>query len=168
MPWFKSKSVQIYCKIRFSERILKDSSFVYKIRIRNPNWSVFFLQRGDKMTWEEVTSITKQADFNCNGKLDYNKVIFVLVLLTIMSISDDLTPGFWILDWINSPQRFVHKYGFMGGKLVRTLCEKSIFQHVESEELKVKLIFYSIFGPPYWIMAAFYCDPWMVVVINEN
>ncbi|RMC08766.1 hypothetical protein DUI87_15016 [Hirundo rustica rustica] len=29
--------------------------------------------RGDKMTWEEVTSITKQADFNCNGKLDYNK-----------------------------------------------------------------------------------------------
>ncbi|NXK66043.1 EFCB7 protein, partial [Sylvietta virens] len=33
----------------------------------------FFLQRGDKMTWEEVTSITKQADFNCNGKLDYNK-----------------------------------------------------------------------------------------------
>ncbi|XP_031974364.1 EF-hand calcium-binding domain-containing protein 7-like [Corvus moneduloides] len=29
--------------------------------------------RGDKMTWEEVTSITKQADFNCSGKLDYNK-----------------------------------------------------------------------------------------------
>ncbi|XP_064576494.1 EF-hand calcium-binding domain-containing protein 7 [Zonotrichia leucophrys gambelii] len=29
--------------------------------------------RGDRMTWEEVTSITKQADFNCNGKLDYNK-----------------------------------------------------------------------------------------------
>ncbi|NXR63432.1 EFCB7 protein, partial [Rhadina sibilatrix] len=29
--------------------------------------------RGDKMTWEEVSSITKQADFNCNGKLDYNK-----------------------------------------------------------------------------------------------
>uniref|UniRef100_A0A8C3TW26 EF-hand calcium-binding domain-containing protein 7 n=1 Tax=Catharus ustulatus TaxID=91951 RepID=A0A8C3TW26_CATUS len=29
--------------------------------------------RGDKMTWEEVTSITNQADFNCSGKLDYNK-----------------------------------------------------------------------------------------------
>ncbi|NXO38733.1 EFCB7 protein, partial [Locustella ochotensis] len=29
--------------------------------------------RGDKMTWEEVTSITKQADFNSSGKLDYNK-----------------------------------------------------------------------------------------------
>ncbi|NXN77526.1 EFCB7 protein, partial [Bombycilla garrulus] len=29
--------------------------------------------RGDKMTWEEVTSIIKQADFNCSGKLDYNK-----------------------------------------------------------------------------------------------
>ncbi|XP_014106409.1 PREDICTED: EF-hand calcium-binding domain-containing protein 7 isoform X2 [Pseudopodoces humilis] len=29
--------------------------------------------RGDKMTWEEVTSITKQADFNCSGKLDYSK-----------------------------------------------------------------------------------------------
>ncbi|NWV26619.1 EFCB7 protein, partial [Origma solitaria] len=29
--------------------------------------------RGDKMTWEEVTTITKQADFNCSGKLDYNK-----------------------------------------------------------------------------------------------
>ncbi|NXO21782.1 EFCB7 protein, partial [Cisticola juncidis] len=29
--------------------------------------------RGDKMTHEEVTSITKQADFNCSGKLDYNK-----------------------------------------------------------------------------------------------
>ncbi|NXD26892.1 EFCB7 protein, partial [Spelaeornis formosus] len=29
--------------------------------------------RGDKMTWEEVTSITKQADFNCSGKLNYNK-----------------------------------------------------------------------------------------------
>ncbi|NWR45999.1 EFCB7 protein, partial [Regulus satrapa] len=29
--------------------------------------------RGDKMTWEEVTSITKQADFNCSGKLDYKK-----------------------------------------------------------------------------------------------
>ncbi|NXP38922.1 EFCB7 protein, partial [Leiothrix lutea] len=29
--------------------------------------------RGDKMTWEEVASITEQADFNCNGKLDYNK-----------------------------------------------------------------------------------------------
>ncbi|NXO83664.1 EFCB7 protein, partial [Sitta europaea] len=29
--------------------------------------------RGDKMTWEEVASITKQADFNCSGKLDYNK-----------------------------------------------------------------------------------------------
>lgn len=25
------------------------------------------------MTWEEVTTITKQADFNCSGKLDYNK-----------------------------------------------------------------------------------------------
>ncbi|XP_017596142.1 PREDICTED: EF-hand calcium-binding domain-containing protein 7, partial [Corvus brachyrhynchos] len=30
--------------------------------------------RGAKMTWEEVTSITKQAAFNCSGKLDYNKV----------------------------------------------------------------------------------------------
>ncbi|NWW75635.1 EFCB7 protein, partial [Climacteris rufus] len=29
--------------------------------------------RGDKMTWEEVNTITKQADFNCSGKLDYNK-----------------------------------------------------------------------------------------------
>ncbi|NWT10072.1 EFCB7 protein, partial [Vireo altiloquus] len=29
--------------------------------------------RGDKMTWEEVATITKQADFNWNGKLDYNK-----------------------------------------------------------------------------------------------
>lgn len=29
--------------------------------------------RGDKMTWQEVSSITKQADFNCSGKLDYNK-----------------------------------------------------------------------------------------------
>lgn len=29
--------------------------------------------RGAKMTWEEVTTITKQADFNCSGKLDYNK-----------------------------------------------------------------------------------------------
>ncbi|NXQ33450.1 EFCB7 protein, partial [Alaudala cheleensis] len=29
--------------------------------------------RGDKMTWEEVTSIINQADFNCSGKLDYNK-----------------------------------------------------------------------------------------------
>ncbi|XP_023788063.1 EF-hand calcium-binding domain-containing protein 7 isoform X1 [Cyanistes caeruleus] len=29
--------------------------------------------RGDKMTWEEVTSITKQADFNCSDKLDYSK-----------------------------------------------------------------------------------------------
>ncbi|KAF4797257.1 EF-hand calcium binding domain 7 [Turdus rufiventris] len=29
--------------------------------------------RGDKMTWEEVTSITNQADFNCSGKLDYKK-----------------------------------------------------------------------------------------------
>ncbi|NXD51777.1 EFCB7 protein, partial [Corvus moneduloides] len=30
--------------------------------------------RGAKMTWEEVTSTTKQAAFNCSGKLDYNKV----------------------------------------------------------------------------------------------
>ncbi|NXB11566.1 EFCB7 protein, partial [Cnemophilus loriae] len=29
--------------------------------------------RGDKMSWEEVSTITKQADFNCSGKLDYNK-----------------------------------------------------------------------------------------------
>ncbi|NXE95408.1 EFCB7 protein, partial [Menura novaehollandiae] len=29
--------------------------------------------RGDKMTWEEVNTITKQADFNYSGKLDYNK-----------------------------------------------------------------------------------------------
>ncbi|KFW76256.1 EF-hand calcium-binding domain-containing protein 7 [Manacus vitellinus] len=29
--------------------------------------------RGDKMTWAEVNAITKQADFNCSGKLDYSK-----------------------------------------------------------------------------------------------
>ncbi|NWS58098.1 EFCB7 protein, partial [Chunga burmeisteri] len=29
--------------------------------------------RGEKMTWDEVNTITKQADFNCGGKLDYNK-----------------------------------------------------------------------------------------------
>ncbi|NXA03881.1 EFCB7 protein, partial [Sapayoa aenigma] len=29
--------------------------------------------RGDKMTWDEVNTITKQADFNCSGKLDYSK-----------------------------------------------------------------------------------------------
>ncbi|KAM9280076.1 LOW QUALITY PROTEIN: EF-hand calcium-binding domain-containing protein 7 [Cariama cristata] len=29
--------------------------------------------RGEKMTWDEVNTITKQADFNCDGKLDYNK-----------------------------------------------------------------------------------------------
>ncbi|XP_071421333.1 EF-hand calcium-binding domain-containing protein 7 [Pithys albifrons albifrons] len=29
--------------------------------------------RGDKMTWDEVNTITEQADFNCSGKLDYNK-----------------------------------------------------------------------------------------------
>ncbi|KFP88655.1 PREDICTED: EF-hand calcium-binding domain-containing protein 7, partial [Acanthisitta chloris] len=29
--------------------------------------------RGDKMTWDEVNSIIKQADFNCSGKLDYSK-----------------------------------------------------------------------------------------------
>ncbi|NXJ37774.1 EFCB7 protein, partial [Ciconia maguari] len=29
--------------------------------------------RGEKMTWDEVSTITKQADFNCSGKLDYNK-----------------------------------------------------------------------------------------------
>ncbi|KAM9283709.1 EF-hand calcium-binding domain-containing protein 7 isoform 1-T3 [Morus bassanus] len=29
--------------------------------------------RGEKMTRDEVSAITKQADFNCSGKLDYNK-----------------------------------------------------------------------------------------------
>ncbi|NXC28539.1 EFCB7 protein, partial [Campylorhamphus procurvoides] len=29
--------------------------------------------RGDKMTVDEVNTITEQADFNCSGKLDYNK-----------------------------------------------------------------------------------------------
>ncbi|XP_069717981.1 EF-hand calcium-binding domain-containing protein 7 isoform X2 [Phaenicophaeus curvirostris] len=29
--------------------------------------------RGEKMTLDEVSTITKQADFNCSGKLDYNK-----------------------------------------------------------------------------------------------
>ncbi|XP_068262290.1 EF-hand calcium-binding domain-containing protein 7 [Nyctibius grandis] len=29
--------------------------------------------RGEKMTQDEVSAITKQADFNCGGKLDYNK-----------------------------------------------------------------------------------------------
>ncbi|XP_074731942.1 EF-hand calcium-binding domain-containing protein 7 isoform X2 [Strix uralensis] len=29
--------------------------------------------RGEKMTLDEVSTITKQADFNCRGKLDYNK-----------------------------------------------------------------------------------------------
>ncbi|NXN94469.1 EFCB7 protein, partial [Rhinopomastus cyanomelas] len=29
--------------------------------------------RGEKMTWDEVRSITNQADFNCGGKLDYRK-----------------------------------------------------------------------------------------------
>ncbi|NXF84074.1 EFCB7 protein, partial [Sclerurus mexicanus] len=29
--------------------------------------------RGDKMTLDEVNTITEQADFNCSGKLDYNK-----------------------------------------------------------------------------------------------
>ncbi|KAJ7421019.1 EF-hand calcium binding domain 7 [Pitangus sulphuratus] len=29
--------------------------------------------RGDKMTWDEVNTITKQADFNCSGKLNYSK-----------------------------------------------------------------------------------------------
>ncbi|KAF1418474.1 EF-hand calcium-binding domain-containing protein 7, partial [Spheniscus magellanicus] len=29
--------------------------------------------RGEKMTWDEVSTITKKADFNCSGKLDYNK-----------------------------------------------------------------------------------------------
>ncbi|KAM9238457.1 EF-hand calcium-binding domain-containing protein 7 [Leptosomus discolor] len=29
--------------------------------------------RGEKMTWDEVSTITKQADFNCSGKLNYNK-----------------------------------------------------------------------------------------------
>ncbi|NXG56733.1 EFCB7 protein, partial [Hemiprocne comata] len=29
--------------------------------------------RGEKMTQDEVRAITKQADFNCDGKLDYNK-----------------------------------------------------------------------------------------------
>ncbi|NWR64373.1 EFCB7 protein, partial [Bucorvus abyssinicus] len=29
--------------------------------------------RGEKMTPDEVSAITKQADFNCSGKLDYNK-----------------------------------------------------------------------------------------------
>ncbi|XP_010165837.1 EF-hand calcium-binding domain-containing protein 7 [Antrostomus carolinensis] len=29
--------------------------------------------RGEKMTRDEVNAITKQADFNCSGKLDYNK-----------------------------------------------------------------------------------------------
>ncbi|NXF33069.1 EFCB7 protein, partial [Nyctibius bracteatus] len=29
--------------------------------------------RGEKMTRDEVSAITKQADFNCGGKLDYNK-----------------------------------------------------------------------------------------------
>ncbi|NXX55159.1 EFCB7 protein, partial [Scopus umbretta] len=29
--------------------------------------------RGEKMTRDEVSAITKQAVFNCSGKLDYNK-----------------------------------------------------------------------------------------------
>ncbi|NXS07447.1 EFCB7 protein, partial [Neodrepanis coruscans] len=29
--------------------------------------------RGDKMSCEEVKSIAEQAEFNCSGKLDYNK-----------------------------------------------------------------------------------------------
>ncbi|XP_026709605.1 EF-hand calcium-binding domain-containing protein 7 isoform X2 [Athene cunicularia] len=29
--------------------------------------------RGEKMSLDEVSTITKQADFNCHGKLDYNK-----------------------------------------------------------------------------------------------
>ncbi|NXK12516.1 EFCB7 protein, partial [Herpetotheres cachinnans] len=29
--------------------------------------------RGEKMTGDEVSAITKQVDFNCSGKLDYNK-----------------------------------------------------------------------------------------------
>ncbi|NXM68817.1 EFCB7 protein, partial [Serilophus lunatus] len=29
--------------------------------------------RGDKMTWDEVNTITKEADYNCSGQLDYNK-----------------------------------------------------------------------------------------------
>ncbi|NXV79192.1 EFCB7 protein, partial [Atlantisia rogersi] len=29
--------------------------------------------RGEKMTWDEVAAITRQADFNSSGKLDYNK-----------------------------------------------------------------------------------------------
>ncbi|NXX76301.1 EFCB7 protein, partial [Urocolius indicus] len=29
--------------------------------------------RGEKMTWDEVSTITKQGDFNCSGKLDYHK-----------------------------------------------------------------------------------------------
>ncbi|NXY43359.1 EFCB7 protein, partial [Ceuthmochares aereus] len=29
--------------------------------------------RGEKMTLDEVSTITEQADFNCSGKLDYNK-----------------------------------------------------------------------------------------------
>uniref|UniRef100_A0A8C4XU06 EF-hand calcium-binding domain-containing protein 7 n=1 Tax=Falco tinnunculus TaxID=100819 RepID=A0A8C4XU06_FALTI len=29
--------------------------------------------RGEKMTLDEVSAITKQVDFNCSGKLDYNK-----------------------------------------------------------------------------------------------
>ena len=36
--------------------------------------SCFLLQRGEKMTQDEVSAITEQADFNCSGKLDYNKV----------------------------------------------------------------------------------------------
>ncbi|XP_075280425.1 EF-hand calcium-binding domain-containing protein 7 isoform X3 [Opisthocomus hoazin] len=35
--------------------------------------SCFLLQRGEKMTRDEVSAITEQADFNCSGKLDYNK-----------------------------------------------------------------------------------------------
>ncbi|NWI59778.1 EFCB7 protein, partial [Calyptomena viridis] len=29
--------------------------------------------RGDKMSWDEVNTITEQADFNCSGRFDYNK-----------------------------------------------------------------------------------------------
>lgn len=68
----------MYCNVRFPERVLEESFFVCLLNVR---WTAFLigntnflLQRGEKMTRDEVSAIIKQADFNCSGKLDYNKV----------------------------------------------------------------------------------------------
>lgn len=73
------------------------------------------------MTRDEVSAIIKQADCNCSGKLDYNKVLqtlilFILVSLAVLALSnithptsvcwpiDDLAPAsqlptYWNTGW---------------------------------------------------------------------